>query len=757
MHFKTKLKVKVLLLITIVAVPLVATTFLSYFSSKSALDKSSKNEYQILLTEKTNKIEQIFSKTANDLLISAQNPSLKFYSERSKETSRWKSEQQQLLKYLRSLFPMLDEACIIDSTGRETNRIVFDEIAADHDLSSEEESAPFFNPTFSLNPGEVYQSEPYISADTERWVASSTTPIVDNHGAKRLLLHFEIDFDYFRREISKGLKEDSFALILDNKDHILIDTRKEANLKDKFADVSSIFGDDAVKELNAGLSGQSTVKIDDRSYLLFYSSVNSSNPENINKWKLVIAVPSDVYNAGLGWSRYLLIIALLGLLISFLLASYIGRSITDPILELANTAKEVAAGNLAKEIAENRSDELGVLAGAFNSMVRSMRNMIKNIMSSAHELSTSSVQLNMAAEDISVSVEQSTTTISQLAVGITEQNTSIENVSDFLDKVKETTKEMSDSVRDQAIKTHEISGSIERLSLSVEEVTNSTNTVKSSVESSRKAAEEGRASVNQTIKEMEKIREIVLNSTAKIEAFDEKNNQIGEITKVINDIADQTNLLALNAAIEAARAGEHGQGFAVVADEVRKLAERSSKASNEIAQLITSVQKESADTMAAMEEGSAEVEKGVTLASQAGDALEKITASVDSVAAHINQVVDLADDMNLIAKEVDSNIEEVSILTERSAEQTARVVEATHVVAEDVSNVAAISQSSAAAAQEIAATSEEQSASIAKFTSAIDGLATMAQNLQQLTSMNNKKKVHFTPIGLESSKIQIRS
>ena len=103
---------------------------------------------------------------------------------------------------------------------------------------------------------------------------------------------------------------------------------------------------------------------------------------------------------------------------------------------------------------------------------------------------------------------------------------------------------------------------------------------------------------------MARIKTAVDESAVKVAELGAKGEQIGAIVETIDDIAEQTNLLALNAAIEAARAGEMGKGFAVVADEVRKLAERSGRATKEIAQLIAEVQKGTSDAVAAMSAGS---------------------------------------------------------------------------------------------------------------------------------------------------------
>ena len=161
----------------------------------------------------------------------------------------------------------------------------------------------------------------------------------------------------------------------------------------------------------------------------------------------------------------------------------------------------------------------------------------------------------------------------------------------------------------------------------------------------------------------------------------ERSKEIGNIVEIISSISGQTNLLALNAAIEAARAGEHGRGFAVVAEEVRKLAEESQNASQQIAELIRSIQEETNRAVASMEDGRREAEKGKENVAATGETFSTILGMVEDVKtaslAVSKRVLELRENMNSIiegmgavdssAKGIGSESQNVSAATEEQA------------------------------------------------------------------------------------------
>jgi methyl-accepting chemotaxis protein len=169
--------------------------------------------------------------------------------------------------------------------------------------------------------------------------------------------------------------------------------------------------------------------------------------------------------------------------------------------------------------------------------------------------------------------------------------------------------------------------------------------------------------MRETVSNMTSIARLISDSGSNVEILDADSKKIGGIVQVIKEIADQTNLLALNAAIEAARAGEQGRGFAVVADEVRKLAERTAKATDEIATLIAEIQSGIGGTVTAMQQANQQARVSLDLVGRTETALRRIDEGSQEVASNVQSI-------SYALSEQDSAIQQIAISVERIAEMT---------------------------------------------------------------------------------------
>nr|WP_280102111.1 methyl-accepting chemotaxis protein [Vibrio nigripulchritudo] len=229
---------------------------------------------------------------------------------------------------------------------------------------------------------------------------------------------------------------------------------------------------------------------------------------------------------------------------------------------------------------------------------------------------------------------------------------------------------------------------------SVAEVAKQSTDATNSAKEAGVTANSGGDIVRNTIHGMSSINEAVMASSKSVAELGKRGAEIGDIINVINDIAEQTNLLALNAAIEAARAGEAGRGFAVVADEVRTLADRTTTATEEIAQSIEAIQNETKLAVNRMDAGTTHVEEGVELAGRAGTSLEHIVAGAEAVA---------------------SMIDSIAAASEEQANASAAVRESVVTVSEVSKNANSQASDAASSARELSSQTEKLKSLVSQF------------------------------------------
>ncbi|HEY3373945.1 MAG TPA: methyl-accepting chemotaxis protein [Candidatus Aquicultor sp.] len=366
-----------------------------------------------------------------------------------------------------------------------------------------------------------------------------------------------------------------------------------------------------------------------------------------------------------------------------------------------------------------------------------MRRSFNLIVDLASSLATSSNGLNENATSINETAKEVVQVLGEVAEAAGEQSNSAEELSDIATSISSAIDAAAEGSGTQATRIGETVEQLRKLTEAIDTVTQNAELVSNVANDATKTATHGKGAVIDIITEMERIKDTTLSSAEKIQALGEKSKQIGEIIEVIDDIAGQTNLLALNAAIEAARAGEHGKGFAVVADEVGKLAERSTRATGEIAELIKGIQDETIEAVASMEHGTAEVEAGVELAGKAGTSIEQVMTSINDVVKRISQVAEAAQQMVELNKEVGGEIDQIAGLADNTKAATVQIKSDISNVTDGIAMIATITQEAASSTEDVSANMEQQNVAIEAIADSAAELSSMSSRLEELMAELN--------------------
>lgn len=305
-----------------------------------------------------------------------------------------------------------------------------------------------------------------------------------------------------------------------------------------------------------------------------------------------------------------------------IVATFIGRTITQPLAKIEAVMRRVGEGDLSVKVDLDRYDEFGRLGVCIDTTLDQFRNLIRNITASTRQLASSSRELSHSAEETSQALDR------------------------------------------QAQETEMLSTAMNEMATSIHDVAQTATKTSNAIDHADKEAGEGQRDVQATIARIQQLSEEIDKAAKVIDALEGDTEQISRILEQIQAISEQTNLLALNAAIEAARAGDSGRGFAVVADEVRQLAMRTQGSTEEIHDMNERLSNAAREAVSVMARSRTGAEESVERASLAGEELTRIVKDMMAVRDMGVQVTAASEQQSQVSEEMNRNLMSITRASE---------------------------------------------------------------------------------------------
>ncbi|MDP5238815.1 methyl-accepting chemotaxis protein [Uliginosibacterium sp. 31-16] len=457
---------------------------------------------------------------------------------------------------------------------------------------------------------------PYVFSSTKKLGVTFAAPVMENQ-----MVVGAVGGDIALEDIIKLTQEirlngDGYAFLVTRDGKIVAHPAPDTTLKPVNEVLSGLSVDDLTRM--AGTKKLEELQIDGRATLV------SATPVAGTDWLLGTVIDRNKILAPL--NGMLMLLVFLGVVlgaVAVVIANLALARLLSGLNRLRDALTEIASGggDLTRTLSIGNHDEIGLTALAFNRFAASLREMFLAVRKQSEQMGAELHSLDQVTRTLSADSLRQADLSSATAATIEEITVSINHIADNAQEAENTAIETGRISKESAAAVDELAAGIDRISGSVQQL------------------------------------------SATLERLGVSSTQITGIVGVIKEIAGQTNLLALNAAIEAARAGEQGRGFAVVADEVRKLAERTSKATVEIGQLIESNHAEIASAMGDMDSTRRSVIEGVDTSHQVAQRMAGIDAQMNHVVRSIRDIAESTREQSAATNEMARATEQVTRMT----------------------------------------------------------------------------------------------